>query len=114
MKRAARPALYVNTGIAENGGHSSDMFFVELAEKVDGIFTAKTTLSRVSAGSENEDGFEEAAAHCAPVNQNVRKQREIRFKRGGGINPGMRKVREYGGYERMKVRVGSIEKERVG
>lgn len=46
MKRMANAAFVVNFDIAEKGGSSSDMFVVDLNEKVERSFSAKATLKR--------------------------------------------------------------------
>lgn len=46
MKRAAKVALPVTTGVAKNGGHSIDLLFVDLDGNVNGSSSTKPTLSR--------------------------------------------------------------------
>lgn len=63
VKRAPKVAFAVNTCFAENGGPSDDMRVVGLDEKVDGSFSSKVTLSKGFVSTEDENVFEEAAAH---------------------------------------------------
>lgn len=49
VRRAAKVAFVANTSIAESGGSSKDIVFVDMDEKADSSFSAKTTLSRAFA-----------------------------------------------------------------
>lgn len=65
--RAVKSALADDTGIAENGGPSTEVFVGDLDEKVDSKRGAKAKLSRSSANTRDENAFRDAAAHCVPV-----------------------------------------------
>lgn len=67
VKRASTAALAVSTSIAESGGLSSDMFVVDMNEKVDGNSSARVKLSRGSAKTGDENAFKKAVAHFVPV-----------------------------------------------
>lgn len=63
---AAKEALAVTTGFAENGGLSSDMFFTDLV-RIDGSSSStNATLSRACAEFGDKNTFKEAAAYCVP------------------------------------------------
>lgn len=67
VKRAAKSTLAIDTGIAENGISSGDMFFVDPDEKIDGFSSAKTTLSRGLVKIGDENYMKELVAHCVLV-----------------------------------------------
>lgn len=69
VRRAAKAAFPVSAGNAGNGGPSGDMFVVDVDEKVHGNFSAKATLSRESAQTEDENTFEKSAARCVPAEE---------------------------------------------
>lgn len=62
-----KASLIVNSGTAENGSSSNDMFVVDVDEKSDGSSRAKTTLSRGAAKTTDENAPEASAAYCVPV-----------------------------------------------
>lgn len=73
MRGAAKSAFAVSNVIPENGGSSSDMFLVDLAENVEGSYSAKATLGRRFAKIVDENAFKESAALCVPGARNAQK-----------------------------------------
>lgn len=63
VNRAANAALAVNIDAAESGDHSSDIFVVDLNEKVDGKFSTKNSLSRSFAEIRDKNSFKEAVPY---------------------------------------------------
>lgn len=64
-KHAAKDALGVNTGIAENGDPSNDILVVDLGEKVDRHSRAKASLSRRFVETEDANIFREDALNAS-------------------------------------------------
>lgn len=56
-----------NTGTAETGGSSSDMFVDGLDEKADGSLSAKARLSGAFAETREENASKKAFARCESV-----------------------------------------------
>lgn len=64
VKLAAKAALAVNTGIAEDSGSRNGTFAVDRDKKVDGSSSAIATLSSVVAETRDKNAAKEAVAHC--------------------------------------------------
>lgn len=67
MESAAKAALAIDNGIAENSGSSSAKFVAETDEKGDSNSRVRATLSKGFAEIGEENAFEEAVAHCVQV-----------------------------------------------
>lgn len=67
MKRGAKAASAFNTGVAERGCLSSEMFVVDKDEKTDVHFSAKARLSRDVSELGDKNSFEGAVARWTPV-----------------------------------------------
>lgn len=63
VKGAAKAALAVSTGIAENGSSSNDMFAVDLNKNIPGHSSAKATLSRNFAEIGEENASKDTVSH---------------------------------------------------
>lgn len=72
VKGAAKATFAVNTGIANGGSYSSDMYIADLAKRVDGYSIPNATPTRDFAETGEEKAFKESVAHCVPVGRNVR------------------------------------------
>lgn len=69
VKGAAKAALDVSIGIAENGGPRSDMSVVELDKKADGNSSAKVRLSRSFARTRDENACKDASCYGGIVSR---------------------------------------------
>lgn len=90
VESAAKGAVVVNTGIAENGGHSDDGFLADVDEEIDGNFSAKVTLGRGFSERGRENVFEEGGVHFASVDEEVQVEKETLRRNGDRMRWGMR------------------------
>lgn len=67
VEGVAKAAVVVDTGIAENGGLSSDLSVADLDGNVDGNSRTMATLSTGSAQIRDYNACKETQAHFFPV-----------------------------------------------
>lgn len=67
VKLAAKAALTVTIGVAENDGVSCDVLAADPNEKADGNSGAEATLNKGFSKTRNENAFKKVAAHCALI-----------------------------------------------
>lgn len=113
VKRAPNNVVTVDSCIAKNGSPIIDMFVADLNERADGSSSAKNTLSKDFAETENENGFKKTDAHCVPDEKDLQKGREIVCRGGVRLHQGKGAKRENQVRKEVTSRGGLMARETV-